>query len=627
MKKLSPSNVFKTLGSALMSKWRHADPRIKGLINAIVSYFFVALVIWHPLWTHDMRSTTVHFHHWQDAPTYIWFLEWPVQAILNGHNPMYSPAMFPPVGINLVSHAGVLLIGLILSPITYFFGPIMSLNIALILSPVLSALTMFILIRRWVKWQPAAFVGGFMFGFSSFALVASQNGQLNLSMFVFLPLMVSLLDSILIRQERNPYLLGFWLALAVIGQFLIGTEILLMFAMISALCLCVLSAYALRTRWFTQGRIRYSVRAFSVTSVLATMILAYPTYFALLGPAHFKGRVWSMDIASFHIIFKEILFSNSPAGLNQTFCGFGVGLVALMGILAFRKSRGLWFFSGVAAVSLVLALGTSIRLAPWRLLAYRPLFENIIPLRFILFAIFSLSVVVAIVISRVFEGTPINRIGKWLQGNSQTLSRSRRVLPAFLVSLLVVLPFAIPVSRQMPMPTNYVKPPLWFTKTAPTLPKGQTLLTVPFPSFFQDAVLWQAIGHMHWTLASGPGPGSEATRNPQERRAMAVLVQMSFRNKIPFASDALEIRKAMVKWGVDHVVVDARMSPIRPSIIALFTSATGTLPRFSQGVWLWPGIHDMKGKIRLTEAEFETCIQVPSHQVMDVANCVVGFQR
>ena len=108
---------------------------------------------------------------------------------------------------------------------------------------------------------------------------------------------------------------------------------------------------------------------------------------------------------------------------------------------------------------------------------------------------------------------------------------------------------------------------------------------------------------------------------------MEALIHMSYPVEIPSASDALEIRKAMVTWRVDKVVVDAAMWPMRPSSIALFTSATGTLPTFTQGVWLWPGIHDMKPAIRLTAAQFKTCIQVPSHHVMAVANCVVGFQK
>ena len=539
MKKPSASKALAPLSSALLSKWRHVTPHTKGLINAFIGYFFIALVVWCRLWTHDMRSTTVNRLHWEDVPTYTWFLEWPVQAILNGHNPLYSSAMFPPLGINLLSHTGVLLIGMILAPITYIFGPLMSLNIALIMSPVLSALSMFILLRRWVKWQPAAFVGGFMFGFSSLVLVASLYGELNLSMFVFLPIMVGLIDAILIRQERNPYALGFLLGLAVVGQFFLGTEMLLKFAIMATLSLIGLIAYAVWARQFTPERIRYSVRALSVTSIVATALLAYPTWFALLGPAHFKGRVWSANLSIIRIDFKNMLFGFPGPDLDQIFCGVGFVLVAFFGISAYRKSRLLWFFAFTAVVSLVLGYGSSFSLAPWRLLANVKVFESIIPLRFIVFVVLSMSVIVAVVIDRLFAETPINRIGKWLQGSSPVLSRKRRVLPAFLVSLLVVVPFVIPVSRHMPMPTSYVKPPLWFTKTAPTLPKGQTLLTVPFPAFFQDAVLWQAIGHMHWTLASGPGPGADGTRNPQERRAMAVLVQMSFPYNIPFASDAL----------------------------------------------------------------------------------------
>jgi hypothetical protein len=626
----STNQVMEVKRPSLAARFGQTTAQTRGLVWAFLGYWVISLAIWQNLWTHNPRSTTVDLGRMTDAPTFIWFLEWPVHAFTSGLNPWFSTAMFPPGGINLLANTGVLLLGTLLSPITYLFGPVLSMNIALMLSPTLSALAMFVLIRRWVRWQPAAFVGGFMYGFCSFILFSLLNGQLHQGMSVFPPLIVALLDSILIRQKKNPYVLGLWLTLAVVGQFFIGTELLLMLAIFCALCLAGLVAYALPAGLLTPARIRYSLRALTTTGLLASVMLIFPSWFALAGPAHFKGPVWSSLPALCHSTMEGVFF-NSSAGLqgswNQTYCGFGLGLVAVLGLLVYRQSRHLWFFGFSTMVAIVLSLGISFKFAPWRLVAGVKVFESVVPMRFIFFAILSMSVMVAIVIDRIYSDGAGRRVAPLRQGSAPALARIRRGVPALMVSALVVLPFAIPVGRQLPMPTSHIQQPRWFVETAPKLPAGQTYLTVPFPAFYQNAAIWQALGHMHWTIASGFGPGADNGRNPYDVRSMAVLRNMSFINTPTAPSDALEIRNSMGRWGVDRIVLNARAHPMRPSSIALFTSATGTAPTFSQGVWLWPGIHDMKPMIELTSAQYEQCIQVPSHAVVDVAACVMSFTR
>jgi len=630
MNDVSTSQVMGAERPFFVGIWRKATPNMRGLLVAFLGYFAISLVVWQNLWTHNLRRTTVDLGRFTDAPTFIWFLEWPVHAFFSGHNPWFSAAMFPPEGINLLSNTGVLFIGTLLSPITYFFGPVLSMNIALMLSPVLSALAMFVLIRRWVTWQPAAFVGGFMYGFCSFILISLLYGQLHQGMSVFPPLIVALLDSILIRQKKNPYALGLGLALAVVGQFFIGTELLLMLAIFCALCLVGVLAYALPAGLVSPARSRYAFRALSTTGVFAFVVLIFPSWFALAGPAHFQGPVWSSLPALCHSSLKSVFF-NSFAGLqgswDQTYVGFGLGLVAVLGLLVYRQSRILWFFGFSTMVAIVLSQGISFQFAPWRLVAGVKVFENVVPMRFIFFAILSMSVMVAIVIDRIFHDGGGRRISILLRGSAPVLSRARRAVPALMVTALVVLPFAIPVGRNLPMPTSYIQQPGWFVETAPKLPAGQTYLTVPFPTFYQNAAVWQALGHMHWKIASGFGPGADTGRNPNDLRSMEVLRNMSFINTPTAPSDAVDIRNSMVRWGVDRIVVNARTLLWRPSTIALFTSATGTAPTFSQGVWLWPGIHEMQPRIELTSSQYEGCLHFPYRAVARVAKCVMNFTR
>ena len=63
---------------------------------------------------------------------------------------------------------------------------------------------MFWLLRRWVRWTPAAFVGGLVFGFSPFVFVNLAGGHLMTGVLVLVPLMVACLDELLIRQRGGP---------------------------------------------------------------------------------------------------------------------------------------------------------------------------------------------------------------------------------------------------------------------------------------------------------------------------------------------------------------------------------------------------------------------------------------
>src|SRR5581483_6705241 len=95
-----------------------------------------------------------------DAARFIWFFGWPPFAIAHGHGLFWSAWLFHPTGVNLLDDTSVLALSVPLAPVTALAGPVLSLNVGLTLAPALSAMTMWALLRRWVGWAPAAFVGG-----------------------------------------------------------------------------------------------------------------------------------------------------------------------------------------------------------------------------------------------------------------------------------------------------------------------------------------------------------------------------------------------------------------------------------------------------------------------------------
>ena len=111
--------------------------------------------------------------------------------------------MFHPTGINLLDQTSVLGLTVPLIPVTWLFGPVASFNVASTIVPALSALTTFVVLRRWVHWPPAAYIGGLLYGFSPFVLASLEYGHLMTAALMLLPLLLAVLDEILVRQRHS----------------------------------------------------------------------------------------------------------------------------------------------------------------------------------------------------------------------------------------------------------------------------------------------------------------------------------------------------------------------------------------------------------------------------------------
>ena len=169
---------------------------------AFAIYLLVSTGLWWHVWsTHPTGVATCGC---DDPGLFTWFLAWPANAIAHGHSVLYSTAIFHPGGVNLLSMTSVLAIGIPLAPVTWLFGPVATLNVAATLGPVLSALAMFWLLRRWVSWTPAAFIGGLVYGFSPFVLTAVSVGHLNVAFLFLLPLMVDASTSCWFASGAGP---------------------------------------------------------------------------------------------------------------------------------------------------------------------------------------------------------------------------------------------------------------------------------------------------------------------------------------------------------------------------------------------------------------------------------------
>ena len=119
--------------------------RGRALVVAGGAYLVLAVLLWGHVWTGHPTSTTTC--GCGDSSLFTWFIEWPAYAIRHGLSPFSSTAVGFPGGVNLPANTSVLAIGVALAPVTWLFGPIASMNVALTLAPALSASAMFVLLR------------------------------------------------------------------------------------------------------------------------------------------------------------------------------------------------------------------------------------------------------------------------------------------------------------------------------------------------------------------------------------------------------------------------------------------------------------------------------------------------
>ena len=171
------------------------------LLTAGLLYLAVGFVLWAHAWSEG--ATTHTLCGCGDPALFLWFFQWPATALAHAHNPFFSTALFHPTGINLLANTSVTGLSLPLVPVTWIWGPVASLNVASTSRPRSPPSPRSWVIRRWVAWTPAAFVGGLLYGFSPFVLSSLEFAHLMTAALMLLPLILAVLDEILIRQRHG----------------------------------------------------------------------------------------------------------------------------------------------------------------------------------------------------------------------------------------------------------------------------------------------------------------------------------------------------------------------------------------------------------------------------------------
>jgi hypothetical protein len=601
------------------SSWRTAGP-------AFVVYLVVSIVLWWGVWsTHPSTTTTCGCG---DAARFIWFFKWPAYALTHGHSPLYSPLLFHPTGINLLNDTSVLALGVVLAPVTWVAGPVAAMNVALTLAPVLSALAMFVLLRRWVAWAPAAFIGGLAYGFSPFLITELALNQLNIAFLVIPPLVVMALDELLVRQRRSPYPTGVALAALLVVQFFVSTEVLVITCLFAVVAVVLMVGFvSLRQPGEIGPRTGHALCGSATAVGVAAVVLAYPLWFLLRGPAHLTGPIWSNGtLVQFGNTFTSFWRTGGLEQIHRVslrfggyqgptlpvlgYLGPGLIVVAVVGVLVWRHDRRLLLFGALGVVAAVLSLGPGHGYwVPWQLVEKLPWVGDIVEVRF---------TVVLVLCSSILVAVTIDRFRTWLRSRPAAVPFGPGWVAAAL-AVIMLIPTAIAVGPNVPLATRAVELPTWYAEVGATLPPGQVLLSYPLPfSGLQSSQAWQALNGMRYAQAGGGGPEGQAGRAGEARPGFEVLFAASFavgRPPGPTRSNLAAIRRALTIWGVTTIVVpDQEQLPLyergRSSAyaVALFTAAMGRRPSYRHSAWVWSAVALPGAPIVMSPAAFGHCV-------------------
>jgi hypothetical protein len=609
-------------------------------------YLLCSIVLWWGIWSaHPTATTTCGCG---DAARFLWFFEWPAFALAHGHSLVYSQWLFHPAGINVLNDTSVLALGLVLTPVTLAFGPVASMNVALTLAPFLSALAMFVLLRRWVQWAPAAFVGGLAFGFSPFLITELALNQLNIAFIAIPPLVVIALDELLIRQRRSPYRIGAGLAALLVIQFFLSTEVLVITVLFGVVAVLLIVGFVgLRQPGEIGPRMNYALRGSITALVATTVVLAYPLWFLLRGPAHLTGPIWSSGslsqfgntLTSFWTVGSLGQFGTDmirfggyqgPPLPGLGYLGVGVLAVAVVGAVIWRHDRRLLLFGGVGIVAAVLSLDPGHGYwVPWKLLEKVPWVGNIVEIRF--------SIVLTLC-AAVMVGIAIDRSRTWFVVHHPTSLRLNGNTVASALAVVMLVPTAIALWPNVPLTTRAVVLPRWYAEVGADLPPGQVVLSYPLPfSGLQSSQAWQAVNRMRYSQAGGGGPEGQVGRAGRARAGFEVLEQASIPLGPPPAPSRFNltaIREALELWGVTTIVI-----PDEPHLphytqgrsaayaVGLLTAAMGRPPVYDHSAWVWSAVAVKGPPYSITQSGFDACVTGAASRLssrLAVPSCIAG---
>ena len=575
-------------------------------VIVIVAYFALSAI---PYWSFWTAGGTRIAGKGGDLSTDAWFLEWVGYAVVHLHNPLVTDWGNYPYGVNGVTNLSMPLLGVLGTPVTLVFGAFVTTTLFFTLAFPLSSLSAYVLISRWVRWRPAAFGGGLLYGFSPY-LAAQGGSHLNLVFVPLPPLIFLVLGQIASGRARRTWAWGTALALLCAAQFLISAEIGVSTVIVGAIGLLIAAAVnraAARERW------KSAARAIGIASAVTALLLAYPLWLLTAGPARISGPVQETSLYRGNLLAPLIPDSSMHfrvAGwlrLANTFSGttsengLYIGLPLL--VLLIAGAIALWHrpVMKVAALTtiaaFIISLGSRLTVGrhvwtavplPEAALTHIPILDNTIAARYSLYVTLGAAVIFALTLEALRERLQRERPdqdGRWP-------APAVGAVCAALACLAL-----LPLVPAWPYGARVTQVPRYFSSDVVTaVPQGSVAVLYPFPAS-GDAIpmLWQVAAGLRFKSPGGrfviPAPGSVGTPASDRQTLVGQTFSQLAAGQMPALTPALRLalRAQLRSWHVRAVLVQPTGQ--RPTLVMpFFAWLLGRPPDArSGGITAWYG--------------------------------------
>jgi hypothetical protein len=481
-------------------------PRPGARLAAFGAYLLVALALTFPVW----RAAATEYPGVPGDPMgFMNFLGWFPYALSHGLNPLLDAYVNLPRGSNMMWNTSVPLLSVVMWPVTAIFGVVVSYHVALLLALALDGWCTFLWLRRHVRHQTAAWLGGLLMILGPYSSTQA-TAHIHLVLFFLVPLLIVAVETVMTHPDHSSLRWGALIGLLAAAQLLLAEETLILFVVAVGTAI-VISALVFPRN--VRSRLVPLARTLGVAVVVLVVICGVPLAYQLLGPGRAVGLLqprnsYVTDLASLlfpngHTVLAPPLTAKLSAdwtgGLLEADSYIGLPLL-LVSLWTFRRwlgDRWLRVVGCATAAAVVWSLGPYLHIngvtflslpLPGRLLADLPVLGNVLPSRFALFIDLGLAAVVAVFTDRtVLDGT-------------------RRARGAGGIALLLVGATLAPV---MPLAVWNVATPQYFLAGGDVakLPAGTAVLLVPFGADSQstfEPLLWQAESGFRIRLVSAP---------------------------------------------------------------------------------------------------------------------------
>ncbi|GIF49360.1 glycosyl transferase [Asanoa ferruginea] len=571
--------------------WKRARARD---LAAVASYVLAAFWVTYRIWLHPTWGLAANR---ADQAFFEWMLGHGALVATGQASPFVSGQMNAPLGINLMANTSVLGISIPLTPVTLLFGPHAAFNVFLTGGLILTAVSWYLVLSRYLLHRRlAAWIGA---GFCAFApgMISQANGHPNLVSQFLVPVLIW--RTLELRKARfvvNGVLLG----LVIIWQAFINLEILFMTAV--GLVIFLIVAGAVRWRE-TRATWRPFLFGGLVAGGVALAALWYPIAILLNGPQSYSGlplevRDYGADLAAYVALSRESLLGSMAtardlaqnAAEENSFFGWPLLALTLVVVVALRRSAAAIGLFVVGVVFAYLSLGPVVRLhgeptgipSMWASLHEVPVLSSAVPTRWAL----AVTPVVGLLLAMGVAAA---------QRHAETITAPARAnafravaAAALLVALVPIAPTALPATKLTNTP-DFVTDGTWARYTA----GGRSIVFVPMPnSGINDPIRWSGATLTRMPLAGGyflapVGPDRIASFTSEFRPTNYFLRYVARSKKVPALSpeSRANARGDLAYWNAGAVVIPQRRDTELWK--KALTSLYGAPPERVGDVWLW----------------------------------------